>query len=118
VTGQFEDHGEPQATDNHRGRDGKADPGVRGEGHEAVRKQREPGVVERGYGMECRPSITETATILGIRYGQGHDIARPMPATHIQAWVAGLRPLPGQGTVRAPAGALRSRAFAGQQAAI
>ena len=50
--------------------------------------------------------LTEAAIILGIPYGQGYHIARPMPAEQVPAWIADFRPPPGPGPVRTLLGAL------------
>jgi diguanylate cyclase (GGDEF)-like protein/PAS domain S-box-containing protein len=50
--------------------------------------------------------ITEAAAILGIPYGQGYHLARPMPAESVPAWIADFTLPPRQGPVRTLPGAL------------
>jgi diguanylate cyclase (GGDEF)-like protein len=50
--------------------------------------------------------ITEAATILGIRYGQGYHLAAPMPADDVPAWLSTFRAPARSGPVRTFTGAL------------
>ena len=55
-------------------------------------------------GLE-NPGITEAAAILGIPYGQGYDIARPLPAREIPAWMTNHAPGEPPGPIRTFPGA-------------
>lgn len=50
--------------------------------------------------------ISEAAAILGIPYGQGYHLARPMPAGDVPAWIADFHLPPRDGPVRTAVGAL------------
>ncbi len=50
--------------------------------------------------------ITEAATILGIPYGQGYYIARPMPAEQVLFWIAQSRTRESRSDVQSLLGAL------------
>ncbi|WP_423185125.1 EAL domain-containing protein [Arthrobacter sp. NyZ413] len=50
--------------------------------------------------------LTEAVIILGIPYGQGYHIARPMPAEQVPAWIADFQPPSRPGPVRTVLGAL------------
>lgn len=50
--------------------------------------------------------ITEAATILGIPYGQGYHIARPMPAEQIPAWISEFQTSNRQNRIQTFLGAL------------
>ncbi len=50
--------------------------------------------------------ITEAATIIGIPYGQGYYLARPMPAEDVLGWAADFRAPPLLGQIRTLLGAL------------
>lgn len=50
--------------------------------------------------------ITEAASILGIPYGQGYHIARPMPAEQIPTWISEFHPNCPQGRIQTLPGAL------------
>lgn len=52
-------------------------------------------------------SLTEAVRVLGIPYGQGFHLARPMPAEHIPAWIAAAKTAAaGQYRITTYAGAL------------
>ena len=51
-------------------------------------------------------AITEAATILGIPYGQGYHLARPMEAAAIPGWARDLRPSPREKPIQTMLGAL------------
>ncbi|MGA8791258.1 MAG: EAL domain-containing protein, partial [Paenarthrobacter sp.] len=50
--------------------------------------------------------ITEAATLTGIPYGQGYDIARPMPAEQVLGWISESTASGRQGRVQTFPGAL------------
>lgn len=50
--------------------------------------------------------ITEAAAVLGIPYGQGYHLARPMCAESVPAWIADFTWPPRQGPIRTFPGAL------------
>lgn len=50
--------------------------------------------------------ITEAAAILGIPYGQGYHLGRPMPAESVPAWIVDFTLPPRHGPVRTLPGAL------------
>lgn len=50
--------------------------------------------------------LTEAATILGIPYGQGYHIARPMPAEQVLTWISQSRTREVQSDVQSLPGAL------------
>lgn len=51
-------------------------------------------------------SLTEAMRVLGVPYGQGFHLARPMAAEHIPGWIAAVRASPGQNLITTYAGAL------------
>jgi EAL domain-containing protein (putative c-di-GMP-specific phosphodiesterase class I) len=51
-------------------------------------------------------SLTEAMRILGVPYGQGFHIARPMPPDNILPWVSGMKGHPGQSDITTAGGAL------------
>ncbi|MBE4719000.1 GGDEF domain-containing protein [Pseudarthrobacter sp. AB1] len=49
---------------------------------------------------------TEAATILGVPYGQGYHLGRPMPAKHVLAWISAVPATRRQDTIGTFLGAL------------
>lgn len=52
------------------------------------------------------PSLTEAVRILGIPYGQGFHLARPMPPESIPVWITATKSSPGWDQITTFAGAL------------
>lgn len=50
--------------------------------------------------------LVEAATIIGIPYGQGYDIARPMPPGQVLQWISTQRPRDPHTRIQTPVGAL------------